>query len=316
MARFCPKCGGSVSPSARFCNKCGNRLRQKETLRPSGEGGAAAPTTPETIPTWSGWTPAPEPPAPVAPAPVPVQQSTYTPPPAIEPAVEQPAGTVPPQYWESYDYPSAPAAATGGAAPPQTWDSFEYRPNDASRPLPPLSQVLPSDVEAARERAREITLNFSLWAAGIVLFPVPFSDLVLLMPVQSAMVISIGRAYGIKDPPEKVLAILAGACGASVFGQITTIFVANLIPIIGKFISAPFVFGWTYGLGEVAMRYFESQGEASPDELRQIFKKASKQASRSYGSSGRVEAREALDNIRDYVSDDEYRKIRERFGSS
>src|SRR5690606_22898270 len=115
---------------------------------------------------------------------------------------------------------------------------------------------------------------------------------------------------------EKVLAILAGACGASVFGQITTIFVANLIPIIGKFVSAPFVFGWTYGLGEVAMRYFESQGEASPDELRQIFKKASKQASRNYSSSDkRVEARDALDNVRDYLSDDEYRKIRERFGN-
>jgi uncharacterized protein (DUF697 family) len=171
-------------------------------------------------------------------------------------------------------------------------------------------------MEATRERAHEIVLNFSLWAAGIVLFPVPFSDLVLLMPVQSAMVISIGRAYGIKDPPEKVLAILAGACGASVFGQITTIFVANLIPIIGKFISAPFVFGWTYGLGEVAMRYFESQGEASPDELRQIFKKASKDASRHYDSGSRVESQEALDKIRDYVSEDEYRKIRERFQSN
>ncbi len=171
-------------------------------------------------------------------------------------------------------------------------------------------------MESTRERAREIILNFSLWAAGIVLFPVPFTDLVLLMPVQSAMVISIGRTYGIKDPPEKVLAILAAACGASVFGQITVLFVANFIPILGKFISAPFVFGWTYGLGEVAMRYFESQGEASPDELRQIFSKASKEASRSYGSTPRVQPKEALDNIRDYVSEEEYRKIRERFGSN
>lgn len=233
---------------------------------------------------------------------------------ATGPAVD----STPPQYWESYDYPVAQEAAAPGAPPPQAWDSYDFNPpRDASRPLPPLSQVLPGDLEATRERAREITLNFSLWAAGIVLFPVPFSDLVLLMPVQSAMVISIGRAYGIKDPPEKVLAILAGACGASVFGQITTIFVANLIPIIGKFISAPFVFGWTYGLGEVAMRYFESQGEASPDELRQIFKRASSEAKRNYGSSSsRVEPREALDNIRDYVSEDEYRKIRERFGTN
>ena len=298
-----------MSSTARFCNRCGGRLRQKEALRPSGEAPAApsAPLPAETLPTWDGWQPAPPP---AAPAPAPAAPAPFAAAPAPPPAPEVPP---PPQYWESYDYPSRPEAA--GSAPP-AWDYEPRLPRDASRPLPPLSQVLPPDVEATRERAHEIVLNFSLWAAGIVLFPVPFSDLVLLMPVQSAMVIAIGRAYGIKDPPEKVLAILAGACGASVFGQITTLFVANLIPIIGKFISAPFVFGWTYGLGEVAIRYFESQGEASSDELRQIFKKASKDASKNYGGDARVEPREALDNIRDYVSEEEYRKIRERFGSN
>ena len=308
MARFCSKCGSSVSPTARFCNRCGGRLRQKEALRPSGEAPAQPAADTERIPTWSGWEPAP--------APAPPAQAPAPPPPAPEPEPPAAAVPTPPQYWESYDYPTAPEGASAGAPAPPPWEAPDYRPRDASRPLPPLSQVLPQDMETTRERAREIILNFSLWAAGIVLFPVPFSDLVLLMPVQSAMVIAIGRAYGIKDPPEKVLAILAGACGASVFGQITTLFVANLIPIIGKFISAPFVFGWTYGLGEVAMRYFESQGEASSDELRSIFKRASKEASRNYGSSSRVEPREALDHIRDYVSEDEYRKIRERFGSN
>jgi uncharacterized protein (DUF697 family) len=173
---------------------------------------------------------------------------------------------------------------------------------------------MPNDLEMARERAREITMNFSLWAAAVVLFPIPFSDLVLLMPIQSAMVIAIGRAYGVKDPPEKVLAILAGACGASVFGQITTIFVSNLIPIIGKFVSAPFVFGWTYGLGEVAMRYFETQGEATQDELRKIFKKASREASRHYSPERADEARRSLDGLRDAIGDQEYERLRSRFG--
>jgi len=304
MARFCPKCGTSVNPTARFCNRCGGRLRLKEATHPSAE----TPATPEAIPTWSGWEPSPAPETPAPPPPPAVTAAS-----APEPSVP-PTESTPPQYWESYDFPSQ----SGGAAPAQpTWDGYESRlPRDASRPLPPLSQVLPPDLEETRERAHEVVLNFSLWAAGIVLFPVPFSDLVLLMPVQSAMVISIGRAYGLKDPPEKVLAILAGACGASVFGQITVLFVANFIPILGKFISAPFVFGWTYGLGEVAMRYFESQGEASPDELRKIFEKASKEASRNYGSGNRVQPNQALDNIRDYVSEEEYRKIRERFGSN
>jgi uncharacterized protein (DUF697 family) len=290
-----------VSQTARFCNRCGGRLRQKE-----------APP-PESLPTWSGWDPAP--PAPVAAAP---ESSAAPPLPSVSepspPASAEPPPPAeipsPPQYWESYDYPSEPSTRPA-------WQDFDSGPpRDASRPLPPLSQVLPPDMESTRERAREIILNFSLWAAGIVLFPVPFSDLVLLMPVQSAMVISIGRAYGLKDPPEKVLAILAGACGASVFGQITVLFVANFIPILGKFISAPFVFGWTYGLGEVAMRYFDSQGEASPDELRTIFEKASKEASRNYSSKPRIQPDQALDNIREYVSEEEYRKIRERFSSN
>lgn len=302
MSRFCPKCGTGVSQTARFCNRCGGRLRQKE-----------APPS-ESLPTWSGWEPSPPAPASAVPESVPAPVIPSAPDSPSPASAEPPPSDIPtpPQYWESYDYPSPSESSNT-----PTWQGFDAgSPRDASRPLPPLSQVLPPDMESTRERAREIVLNFSLWAAGIVLFPVPFSDLVLLMPVQSAMVISIGRAYGLKDPPEKVLAILAGACGASVFGQITVLFVANFIPILGKFISAPFVFGWTYGLGEVAMRYFESQGEASPDELRTIFEKASKEASRNYGSGPRIQPNQALDNIREYVSEDEYRKIRERFGSN
>ena len=300
MSRFCPKCGTGVSQTARFCNRCG-RLRQKEVPPPSpADLERMEPTRPRLD------LRRPEPLSlrdPVG-SRLPPRASAEPPPPSEVPS--------PPPYWESYDYPSPSESSTTPA-----WQGLDAGPpRDASRPLPPLSQVLPPDMESTRERAREIVLNFSLWAAGIVLFPVPFSDLVLLMPVQSAMVISIGRAYGLKDPPEKVLAILAGACGASVFGQITVLFVANFIPILGKFISAPFVFGWTYGLGEVAMRYFESQGEASPDELRTIFEKASKEASRNYGSGPRIQPNQALDNIREYVSEDEYRKIRERFGSN
>lgn len=282
MARFCSRCGTRVKESARFCNQCGARLRQRSPVRPS------------------------------APESEPEKETASRSPASGEASSGMPA---PPQFWESYDYPGEeePRPTSFGGREGSTGDPSDPLPRDASRPLPPLSQVMPDDMEAARHRAREITMNFSLWAAGIVLFPIPFSDLVLLMPVQSAMVISIGRAYGVKDPPEKVLAILAGACGASVFGQITTIFVANLIPIIGKLVSAPFVFGWTYGLGEVAMRYFESQGTANRDELREIFKRASKEAKNRYTPEKAPDARQSLENLREYVSEDEYRRIQERF---
>lgn len=291
MARFCPHCGAEVREAAKFCGGCGNQMRQRKAISPHG-GPRPDPRADFVVPV-----------SPVAP-------ETAAP---------------PPQYWESYDYPSPRPDATPRY---EGWNDG-YRPTDASRPLPPLfmgegpsspdsssSPVSLTERESSRERAREIARNFSLWAAGIVLFPIPFADLVLLMPVQTAMVISIGKAYGVKDPPEKMLAHIAAACGASVFGQITTMFVSSFIPIIGKIVTAPFVYGWTYGLGEVAMRYFETQGEVNKDEMKQIFKQASKQATRAFKPADVSQARQNFDHLRDHLSEEDYRKLRDRFGNT
>lgn len=317
---------------------------------------AAVNPSQESIPVWQGWQPQQQPAVQQQQQPaVPQQQPAFLQPqPAVQqPAFPQSAAAQVPPYASpvasapsfvapepTYPAPNMSAELPSGGyaapvGPPQSWESYDYtapessasaadagtvhysQARDASRPLPPLSDLFneEEDAEELRERAKETVVNFSLWAAGIVLVPIPFSDLILLMPIQSAMVIAVGRIFGVKDTPERILAIIAGACGASVFGQITTLLVANLIPVIGKVISAPFVFGWTYGLGEVAIRYFESQGQASSDELKQIYKKASKEASRGYDSKKtRVAPGEALNNLRDYMSEEEYQKIRERFG--
>jgi uncharacterized protein (DUF697 family) len=165
----------------------------------------------------------------------------------------------------------------------------------------------------AREKARDIARSFAISAAGIVLVPLPFSDLVFLMPIQTAMILSIGKAYNVKDPPEKTLAHISAACGASVFGQITTLFVANLIPIIGKLVSAPFVYGWTYGLGEVAIRYFEAQGELQGDELKDVFRKVSRDATRAFRKNDVRDADASFAHLRDHLPEEEYQKLRKRF---
>ena len=281
MPKFCPNCGHQAKDTAKFCSGCGGSF-------------PAAP--------------------PVTSVPAVYEEESW--PGLIDPAdvADNPA-YAPPQHWESYDYPSTPT----GYTPPSSYPTPVYEPSmrtDASRPLPPLSFDAPAASGCSRDKARDIARSFSLWAAGIVLFPIPFSDLVLLMPIQTAMVISIGKAYGVKDPPEKTLAHIAAACGASVFGQITTLFVSNLIPIIGKLVSAPFVYGWTYGLGEVAIRYFESQGQLSGDEMKSLFKQVSKEATRGFKASDVTKARESMDHLRDHLSEEDYRKLRSRFGQN
>ena len=307
MPKFCPLCGRQAKEMAKFCSGCGSKFSSA----------AAAPPPPAAYQPPSAGVYSPPPTGGQEPAWRDAGAESWSP---ESPGPSNPAA--PPQFWESYDYqspsPGTPAAAAGYSAPGYEYpgSSTNYRPADASRPLPPLSFEAPASPHKSRDRAREIARNFSLWAAGIVLFPIPFSDLVLLMPIQTAMVIYIGKAYGVKDPPEKMLAHIAAACGASVFGQITPLVVTNLIPIIGKMVSAPFVYGWTYGLGEVAMRYFESQGEISKDEMKSLFKQVSREATRSFRTSEVKDARNSLDHLKDHLSEDDYQKLRSRFSQS
>ncbi len=282
MSKFCDNCGAAVKETAKFCGQCGYRM--------------PVPTEQPTV-----------------------QHFSPGPPPMGEVGDQPP----PPQYWESYDYPSVDPKSPRdwiekSEKGPEQYSSEpmhtpKFRPLDASRPLPALSFGGAQATPAAREKARDIARSFAISAAGIVLVPLPFSDLVFLMPIQTAMVLSIGKAYNVKDPPEKTLAHISAACGASVFGQITTLFVANLIPFIGKLVSAPFVYGWTYGLGEVAIRYFEAQGELQGDELKEVFKKVSRDATRAFRKKEVKSVDDSFAHLRDHLPPEEYEKLRKRF---
>lgn len=299
MSKYCDNCGAQAKPGAKFCGQCGNRIPQEPASSPV----VSTPPQVGTVRPSAGQ-----------------NQDTWSSPPPMGPV---PDGPPPPQYWESYDYPSVDpnrprdwiekSERGPTPPPPPTHPVPTFRASDASRPLPPLSFGGAAPPMGAREKARDIARSFAISAAGIVLVPLPFSDLVFLMPIQTAMILSIGKAYNIKDPPEKTLAHISAACGASVFGQITTLFVANLIPIIGKLVSAPFVYGWTYGLGEVAIRYFEAQGELQGDELKDVFRKVSRDATRAFRKNDVKDVESSFSHLRDHLPEEEYQKLRKRF---
>lgn len=303
MARFCGKCGQAANEKATFCNKCGNRLLQKQTIRYSYDD-APSPQNPYSSQVEPG----------------PGGRRGKGQPVGVQPAVTRTGKKVtpPPPPSPSYTPPEpTPAAPTYASAAPVTPSAYSSNANSASAPRlsdidnPPLFSSMD---EAPVEKARAIVRSFSAWCAGIVLIPVPFSDLVMLIPVQTAMILKISRVFGVQDPPERILAYIAATSGVSVFGQVTMLIVANLFPIIGKLVSAPFVYGWTYGLGEVAIRYFESQGTISGDEMKRVFKEANTQAYRTFKQEKpRVSKEESLNALRDQLSPEEYERLRNKF---
>lgn len=304
MPRFCGKCGAAANEKATFCNKCGHRLGQRKAIRFSG-GERPAPANPYK---------AAAPAAPAAPA--------AGIPTGVQPAVsragrKEEAPPAPSVYTASSGTPAAPAPTTSrpaAEAPPLADGAPSSSPGDLSRLDSPLPLAMTEDDQLTQ--ARNTVRSFALWSAGIVLFPLPFSELIALIPVQTAMILSLSRTFNVQEPPEKILAYIAATSGVTVFGQVTMIIVSNLLPIVGKLVSAPFIYGWTYGLGEVAIRYFQTQGEISGDEMKQVFKQSSKQASKQYRSEKQVSKEESLHSLQEHMSPEEYEQLRKRFGSA
>lgn len=305
MARFCGKCGAAANDKATFCNKCGNRLLQKQAIRYS-QGNPEPPQNPYSAEVDTSSRRGKGKGTPIG-----VQPATTRPGVRVTPP---PPSYTPPPYKPVEPSPPTPSYASASPVTPSSYSPTAY----AGPSMSPLANAEPpsfANIEEDQiEKARGAVRSFSAWCAGIVLIPVPFSDLVMLIPVQTAMILRISRIFGVQDPPERILAYIAATSGVSVFGQVTMLIVANLFPFFGKLVSAPFVYGWTYGLGEVAIRYFESQGTLSGDEMKRVFKEASSQAHRTYKQDRpRTSKEDSLNALREHLTPEEYERLRNKF---
>jgi uncharacterized protein (DUF697 family) len=124
-------------------------------------------------------------------------------------------------------------------------------------------------IEAARAltRAREARLRLgneivqacTAVSVTVGLTPIPFSDMVLLGPLQAMMVSSLaylsGRSWGKKTVAEWVGSLgVAGALGMGLRFSAQTI--AKLVPGAGNAVSAGVAGAGTTAIGQSAIRYF------------------------------------------------------------
>ncbi|MFH1810997.1 MAG: hypothetical protein ABIJ09_19810 [Pseudomonadota bacterium] len=126
-----------------------------------------------------------------------------------------------------------------------------------------------------REHAARDLINLSgLASCTLTAAPLPFSELILTTPVHIAMVIGVGHVYGrhlSKTEASRIFIELAAAAGASLAARSVWIALSKLIaPGFGVFLVLPYVYAVTWGLGRLAMQYFDDP-ETSPEHLRQKF---------------------------------------------
>lgn len=133
--------------------------------------------------------------------------------------------------------------------------------------------------------AREVIQIASYAAAAASVVPVPLVDIALLLPVHTAMVMTVGHVHGrnLSNAEAKRVALELGAvAGITLAGRAALSALKKiLLPGLGGVLAAPAAFAVTWALGRVSNAYFKDPG-LSRDDLKKVFSDAFREGKASY----------------------------------
>jgi uncharacterized protein (DUF697 family) len=128
----------------------------------------------------------------------------------------------------------------------------------------------------AKERdstARDV-INMSSYAAALVaISPLPLTDVVLTLPIQTGMVMTVGHIYGrrvSKASAQDLIFELAATAGV---GLLARQGIKALIPVLGALLTVAPAFAANWAMGRVAMEYFKNP-EFNREALKEVFRRA------------------------------------------
>jgi uncharacterized protein (DUF697 family) len=131
---------------------------------------------------------------------------------------------------------------------------------------------------ADREKAVREVINMASYGCAVVaVSPIPFSDAVLMLPVQSAMVMTIGHIHGRRVTEADARRLLLELGATAGVGLLTRQGIKALLPVVGALITIPAAFAASWAIGRVASEYFAHPG-ATREQLEQVFEAARKEA--------------------------------------
>ena len=140
--------------------------------------------------------------------------------------------------------------------------------------------------------AREVVQMASYAAAAASVVPVPLVDAVLLLPIHTTMVMTVGHVHGrnLSDAEAKRVAVeLSAVAGVTMAGRAALSALKKiLLPGLGGVLAAPAAFAVTWALGRVANAYFTNPA-LSREDLKKVFSEAFREGKASYSDQERKE---------------------------
>ena len=132
--------------------------------------------------------------------------------------------------------------------------------------------------QKVREQAARDVVNLCSYACAVVaVSPIPFSDAVLMLPVQSAMVITIGHIHGRKVTQADAKSLILELGATAGIGMLARQGIKALLPVVGALLTIPAAYAANWGIGRVAIEYFKNPGAVSSEGLKEVFENAKKE---------------------------------------
>lgn len=153
---------------------------------------------------------------------------------------------------------------------------------DAHHENEPQTQAAPAKNPAeADATAKRIIMRYALVTGLTGAIPVPLIPSLIIVPLQVKMVHDIARTLG--QPNDKdTVQLMFETLGVGSGLQLAVYELCKLIPGIGSAVGAAGAFASTYGLGQVAVIFYEGGGKASMESLKPVYERERKSGRAEY----------------------------------
>ncbi len=132
-----------------------------------------------------------------------------------------------------------------------------------------LGRALPA---YRRQAARRLARNASAFNALVGAEPVPGLDIPLLLSVQVRLVLRLAAVYGQSLTARSARELIGTITGGMAFRYLAAE-VAKLLPGVGWIVSGAVAAAGTWTIGQVAIRYFDSEQSLTPRQMKQLYRR-------------------------------------------
>jgi uncharacterized protein (DUF697 family) len=171
--------------------------------------------------------------------------------------------------------------------------------------------------EERKAAVKEVVQVCAVAASAVTIQPFPVADVVLMSPIQIAMVQAIGKVHGVKLDKKSVLEVLS-TIGASIVAQNVIMAAVKLIPFLGSVVAMSMAFALTFAIGEVSDYYFRNGRAVPASELKSRFDTIYKQkkAEKEREAKENRSLKQKLDELKKQfekgeISEDEFNRKKE-----